>query len=97
MSLHKKASSLGHLTGKSLSEIVEACGKPRKTVEKEFTDVGKGTQVTWKDTLFSFCLNFDGEGRCCGVYWIHDLSPYVALLALSVVIVGGIILMVRLF
>ena len=97
MGLHKKISSLGSLTGRTLKEIAAVCGKPTKVWERDFTDIGGGTQAIWKTPLFSFCLNFDREEKCCGIAYTHDLTPYVLLLGISVVIVSTILLLLKIF
>ena len=96
MSLHRKISSLGPLTGRTMEEISAVCGAPRNVYPHRFSDVGDGAQAVWRTPLFSFGLNFDGEERCCGIYFTHDLAPYVTLLAISVAVVGGLILLLRL-
>lgn len=96
MSLHKKIASMGPLTGRSMAEITAVCGKPSSVHPHKFSDVGEGTRAVWKTLLFSFGLNFDGDGNCCGIYFTHDISAYIALLGISVVLVGGILLLVKL-
>ena len=95
MSLHKKISSMGPLTGRTMTEITAVCGKPSAVRPHKFSDVGEGTQAVWKTLLFSFGLNFDGEGNCCGIYFTHDLTPYIGLLAISVALVGGLLLLIK--
>ncbi len=96
MSLHKKISSMGTLTGRTMADITAVCGQPSKVHPHKFSDVGEGTQAVWKTLLFSFGLNFDKDGNCCGIYFTHDVTPYVALLAISVALVGGILLLIKL-
>ena len=97
MSLLKKVASLGSLTGKSLAEISAVCGEPKRMWEREFTDNGRGKQVVRKKWFSSFCLNFDAEDKCCGISYTHDLTPYIVVLAVSIVLIGGIILAIRIF
>ena len=96
MTLHKKISSIGSLTGRTHQDISAVCGEPKSVQERNFVDVGPGRQITWKEWPFSFCLNFDGEDNFCGVSYIHDLTPYMVVLAISVFIVGGAALVIAL-
>ncbi len=54
MTLHKKISSMGSLTGRTLQDISAVCGEPKTIQEREFMDVGPGRSVTWKKGLFTF-------------------------------------------
>ena len=96
MTLHKKISSMSSLTGRTLQDISAVCGEPKTIQEREFMDVGPGRSVTWKKGLFTFCLNFDADNNFCGVSYIHDLTPYMVVLAISVFIVGGAALVIAL-
>lgn len=87
--LHNKMAALGDLSGRTLGEVIAACGEPSETASVRFTDIGEGTRATWHDGLVTVTLNFDMNGRYCGIHQYRNLGPYIWLSVITVFIISA--------
>lgn len=87
--LHKSMVALGDLKDQSYESIAAACGEPKELRDCEFTDIGKGRRATWSDGRFTITLNFDSEGRYCGIYHHRNWEPYIWIGAFTVLVVAA--------
>ncbi len=87
--LHKKMVALGDMTAHSYDSVVAACGQPKEVKPCSFSDIGQGTRATWSDGIFSITFNFDSDGKYCGIYSHRNLSPYLWLGGVTVVLVSA--------
>lgn len=60
--LHKQFEKLGNLQGKSLDEIIAACGKPQS-----ISPVEGGTLYQWISSGCHMALLFDEDNKCLGI------------------------------
>ena len=60
--LHKQFEKLGNLQGKSLDEIIAACGKPQS-----ISPVEGGKLYQWISSGCHMALLFDEDNKCLGI------------------------------
>lgn len=87
--LHKRMVALGDLSQHTYDSIAAQAGEPKEKKPCVFSDIGEGTRATWSDGIFTITLNFDADGKYCGIYHHRNWEPYIWLAAITAVIVAA--------
>lgn len=90
--LHKKFVALGDFGGKTIDDFIAACGEPTELKDCEFSDIGMGKRATWSERFFTITLNFDADGKYCGIYHHRNIEPYLWIAGFSIILIAALLI-----